>query len=143
MFDRINALVAKHGFAFQSWDDRYSKGVWAALAPIALQLDDVRESSEAGDSDMIPAMEYVLSTEWLPLVTGRDFIDALNILEGRLASIPADQLARYSPWSTAVSNALDHLREVQNAHKGYGAADGHYGELPVTFVDMLAVQPVV
>lgn len=31
MFERIDALV--HDFEFQSWNDRYSKGVWAALGP--------------------------------------------------------------------------------------------------------------
>lgn len=30
-FDRIDRLVTKDDFCFQAWNDRYSKGVWAAL----------------------------------------------------------------------------------------------------------------
>lgn len=30
-FERIDRLVTKDDFCFQAWNDRYSKGVWAAL----------------------------------------------------------------------------------------------------------------
>lgn len=138
MFERINDLATNHGFVLQSWDDRYSKGVWAGLAPVEHQLDDVRESTSAGDSDMIPATEYFSGTKWLPLVTGRDLLGALTSLEQRLATIPADLLGRGSDWTELVSNAFEHLRDVQREHSGYGAADGHYVPLPVTLDEALA-----
>ncbi|MDF3834058.1 hypothetical protein P3W85_13995 [Cupriavidus basilensis] len=69
MFDRIGTLVTTHDFAFQSWNDRYSKGVWAALGPLEGFIDTVRDLSSAGYLDMIPAMDYVLSVDWLPMVS--------------------------------------------------------------------------
>ncbi|CAN7630630.1 hypothetical protein [Massilia sp. LjRoot122] len=137
MFERINDLVTNRSFVFQSWDDRYGKGVWAGLAPAEHQLDDVRDSTSAGDSDMISAVEYISGTEWLPLVTGHDFMSALTILEQRLMTIPADLLQRGSHWSNAVSNAFEHLRDVQREHIAYGAANGQYVPLPVMLDDVL------
>ena len=37
MFKLIDALISKQGFVLESWDDRYSKGVWVAWhCPFAL-----------------------------------------------------------------------------------------------------------
>ena len=70
MFALIDKLVTKDGFAMQAWDDRYSKGVWVALAPSEYDVDVIRDLSSAGDLDMIPATDFVLDSEWLPVVTG-------------------------------------------------------------------------
>jgi hypothetical protein len=138
MFDRIDALITKHGFAFQSWDDRYSKGIWACLAPNEYLLDTVRESTSDGDLDMIPATEYFMFTDWLPLVTGRTFVEALSELENRLAALPAEQLRRESDWSGAVFEALEYLRDVRSASSSYGGTDGKFNKLPDTWAEVLA-----
>ncbi len=138
MFDRIDALITKHGFAFQSWDDRYSKGIWACLAPNEYLLDTVRESTSDGDLDMIPATEYFMFTDWLPLVTGRTFVEALSELENRLAALPAEQLRRESDWSGAVFEALEYLRDVRSASSSYGGTDGKFNKLPDPWAEVLA-----
>jgi len=38
-FERIDRLVTKEGLRFQAWDDRYCKGVWAALGTHELQVE--------------------------------------------------------------------------------------------------------
>lgn len=141
MFERINTLVSKHGWAFQSWDDRYSKGIWAALAPQAFLLDAVRDASEDGDLDMIPAMHYVFSTEWLPLETAPTFLEALTKLEVLLTALPGDMIGRDTIWSSAVWSALEHLREVKTASAGYGDTEGRFDTLPKTFQDVLDRTP--
>lgn len=141
MFPLIDKLVTKEGFALQAWDDRYSKGVWVALAPSEYALDIVRDLSSAGDLDMIPATEFILDAEWLPIVTGRTLIDGMTELEARLASLQPEQIARSTNWSGAVSDALDYLRRANDACKGYGAMDGklqplpkeYSGEMPANF----------
>jgi len=143
MFERIDALITKHGFAFQSWDDRYSKGVWACLAPNEYLLDAVRESTSDGDLDMIPATEYFMFTDWLPLVTGRTFVEALTELEKRLAALPPNQLGRGSDWSGAVFEALEHLRDVRSASSSYGGTDGKFDKLPEAWADVAAKQEPV
>jgi hypothetical protein len=141
MFTLIDKLVTKEGFALQAWDDRYGKGVWVAIAFGEYALDIVRDLSDAGDLDAIPATDFVLDSGWLPAVTGRTLIDAMTQLEARLASLPPEQLARSSDWSGAVSDALDYLRRANDQCKGYGAMDGklqplpkeYSGEMPANF----------
>jgi hypothetical protein len=135
---RVDALITEHGFAFQAWDDNYSKGVWACLAPVDSLLDDVRDSSCAGDLDMIPATEFVLQTDWLPIALGRSFAGALAELEARLSTLPPEQLERDSAWSDAVFTALEHLREVRLQYRGYGATDGKFKPLLASWSAVVA-----
>lgn len=138
MFDRIDHLVTKERFALQAWDDRYSKGVWAALGTNEYQVDVVRDLSDAGDLDMIPAMDFVFSADWLPYVTGLNLIEALSNLEARLAGLPSDQLNRQSSWAGLVSEAIDELRSANRASKNYGDLEGRLSELPKTFAEAVA-----
>lgn len=135
MFDRIDQLVTKEGFALQAWDNRYSKGVWAALGTNEYQVDVVRDLADAGDLDMIPAMDYVFSAEWLPHVTGKNLSEALSNLEARLAELPADQLNRNSVWARLISDGIDELRNANSESKDYGDIEGRLTTLPKTFTE--------
>lgn len=133
-FDRIDRLVTKEDFCFQAWDDRYSKGVWAALGLWANQIDIVRDLSSAGDLDMIPAMDYVFSAEWLPYVTGRTLGEAMQKLEERLALLPQDQLNRNSQWADLVSKAMEALHDSTSRRSWYGEKKPKsLDDLPATF----------
>jgi hypothetical protein len=136
-FERIDRLVTKHGFYFQAWNDRYSKGVWASLGLWEGHTDTVRDLSSAGDLDMIPAIDYVLSADWLPYVTGRTLAEAMEMLEERLACLPQDQLDRGSQWSVLVSNAIDALRDATRNRTHYATEASErphvLGPLPETF----------
>jgi hypothetical protein len=139
MFERIDILVTKHGFSFQAWDDRYSKGVWAALGSWENQIDTVRDLSSAGDLDMIPAMDYVFSADWLPYVTGRTLVDAMQALENRLAELPSDQLNRGSDWMSLVSGAIDALRNATDRRSNYSDKyPEQLADLPQSFAAALA-----
>lgn len=139
MFPLIDALVTKHGFALESWDDRYSKGVWAVLSPSEDLTGDIMAASSDGDLDMIPATGYVLGTDWLPVVTGESFVQALNLLEARLATLPPEMIGRGTDWSNAVLDALSNLREVRRQSGEYGASDGKFTPLPQRTAEMLAL----
>jgi hypothetical protein len=143
MFDRINLLVSKHNFSLKVWDDRYSKGLWAVCTPNQWQADVIQEASEDGDLDMIPATEYVLATEWLPVVTAPSLLEALSALEDRLASLGDAELCRSSTWGTGVWDALEHLRDVRRASANYGGTDGHFRALPVTLQTLREQSAVV
>ncbi len=138
-FDRIDRLVTKEGFFFQAWDDRYSKGVWAALGLWENQVDIVRDLSSAGDLDMTPAMDYVFSADWLPYVTGRTLAEAIQKLEERLALLPQDQIRRNSRWANLVSEAIGALSNATRGQYGYGEMP-RLDNLPATFE--LAVEQV-
>ena len=115
-FELIDKLVTEEGYAFQSWQDHYGKGVWAALGFWQDHVDIVRDLSwNSEDQIVFPAMDYVFSANWLPVVTGRSFTEAVQNLEERLRLLPQDQLTRYSEWTKGVCKALLDLRE---AHSG-------------------------
>lgn len=133
MFERVNKLVANDGFTLLIWDDRYSKGIWAGLGIVQSDVDTVSGLSEAGDLDMIPAMEYVFSADWLPYVTGESVADALAKLETRLATLPEDQLGRDSQWSLLTNQAIEALRTAYREAPDYGLLDGRLSRLPPTW----------
>lgn len=119
ILDRINRLVTKEGLAFQAWDDRYSKGVWAALGFHDAQIDVIRDLTSAGDLDMMHAMDFIESAEWLPYVTAPTFTEALEKLEERLAALPPDQLNRRSDWARVVRLAVDDLFDAFRGRSFY------------------------
>lgn len=133
-FEQIDRLVTKEDFSFQAWNDRYSKGVWAALGLWENQIDTVRDLSSDGDLDMIPAMDYVFSAEWLPYVTGRTLGEAMQKLEERLASLPQEQLNRGSQWADLVSKAIEALADSTRGRSWYGDKKPEsLDDLPATF----------
>lgn len=133
-FERIDRLVTKEDFSFQAWNDRYSKGVWASLGLWENQIDTVRDLSSDGDLDMIPAMDFVFSAEWLPYVTGRTLGEAMQKLEERLASLPQEQLSRGSQWADLVSKAIDALTDATRGRSWYGdKKPDSLDNLPATF----------
>jgi hypothetical protein len=133
-FERIDKLVTHEGYSLQCWDDRYSKGVWAALGSWENQVDTVRNLSSDGDLDMIPAMDYVFSADWLPYVTGRTLTDALQKLEERLASLPQTQLNRNGQWIKLVSDAIEALADNTLERSWYGKnPPDSLADLPRTF----------
>ena len=113
MFEEIGTLVSKHGFYFQAWDDRYGRGVWAALGLFENAVDAARDLSSCGDDEAMVLTEFFVA-DWLPLVTGRTLIEAMTNLETVLASLPTEQRTRDSDWANAVSKAFE---DLQNAHR--------------------------
>lgn len=116
----IDILLSLHPWALQSWNDRYGKGVWIAIAPNDYVLDRVRDATSAGDLDMETATNFLLDSKILPIAVGRTFGEALTALESRLAALPIDQLAKKSPWVSVVSSEYDYINEELDSGHGYG-----------------------
>ncbi|WGS45780.1 hypothetical protein LFL97_24035 [Burkholderia sp. JSH-S8] len=127
MFDRINTLVSKMDFTLKLWADRYGRGTWAVCTPLRYHGDEICEASSDGDLDMIPATEYVLSTDWLPVVISSSVIEAMRELEERLGKLSDAALSQGSYWRGAVWDALDHFMNVRSAR-------GDFEVLPKTLL---------
>lgn len=132
-FPILDGLISRGEFCFQAWDDRYSKGVWAAIGPYEAAIDVIRDSSSDGDLDMIPAMEYAFSAEWLPWVTAPSLLIAMGMLEEKLAALPPEQLIGGSIWRSAVVDVIDNLSRTKHQCKGYGALNGKLTSLPASY----------
>ncbi|STX81593.1 Uncharacterised protein [Legionella busanensis] len=133
MFECINRLITIHDFSLQSWNDRYGKGIWACISPNEFLLDEFRECTSDGDIDMINASDYIETAEWLPFVTGKDFTDALNLLEKFLSSLPQEMLDSNSIWSLSIYKALQNLQEMRRK-----STYNLYNKLPVTLEELLS-----
>jgi hypothetical protein len=134
-FERIDRLITTQDFFFQSWNDRYARGVWVALGLHETQIDTVRDLSSDGDLDMIPAMEYVRSADWLPYVTGSSLAEAMQQLEDRLARLPQDQLVRGSQWADLVYQSVHALHTATDGKSWYDDKNkpDMLANLPATF----------
>ncbi|MDA0152263.1 hypothetical protein OH460_08115 [Vibrio sp. Makdt] len=132
-FKRINLLMTKHGFGLRSWDDRYSKGIWVCICSNSYLLEEIEDASDAGDLDMIPATDFILSQKWLPIAIGDNLSDGLQELESRLSELPETELSRTSQWSEAVDKVLEHLKQVTNASSEYGSTEGMFNTISSDF----------
>ena len=140
----INDLVTNHGFGLRSWNDRYSKGVWVCIAPNSYLLSSIEESSDAGDLDMIPAMEYLLdhSACWLPFVVESSYIESLKVLENRLSKLESECISRDSQWSKSVTQVIDHLLDIESESKEYGGTEGKFKMINSDYLKPLVDRPV-
>ncbi|MFV4926550.1 hypothetical protein Q5E79_019395 (plasmid) [Acinetobacter baumannii] len=84
--------------------------------PYLNQCEVVYEASEDGDTLMIPKMEYLLNTNWLPIMDGSSAMDALEKLETRLATLPTDFLAD-NDWINATDEAINYLSRISKSMK--------------------------
>lgn len=126
VLNKINWLLEK-GATIHSWDDRYSKGIWVIIAPpnvSNIMLESIYDASDAGDLDMIPATDYYLSTNWLPIEIGNDLFDGLQKLENRLQFVTDEN---YFKWSKKIEGVIEQFEEISK-NAGYGEL---VGKLPV------------
>lgn len=129
----IDKLVKEKNFVLLTWDARYSSGAWACCLPYLSQCEVVYEASSDGDTLMIPKMEYLLNTNWLPLVDGSSAMDALEKLEARLATLPTDFLAD-NDWVYATDEAINYLSRTQKKYAhDEGGLDGRLNPLPIDY----------
>ncbi|AKJ27332.1 hypothetical protein [Caldimonas brevitalea] len=138
MFDRIDALIKKHGFAFESWEDPSGKAVWAALLPSEEALDDVRVAACAERPQLRPAADFLASADWMPLTTASTFDKAVAKLEMLLACLPQEMRARDTTWSSAVTSALEHLRQLRQAAARRKTCDVSFDAMPASFEELVA-----
>ena len=119
MYKIINLLITTHGFAFHSWNS--DNEVWVCMSPVASQLEDLRDAT-ADDSATIQngfsiadVINYIIPTNWLPILHGDDFLSAMTELEKRLETIPQNLLCIGSPWSNAIFEALENLCDFRHS----------------------------
>lgn len=118
MYDAIDRLVTNEIFDLQVWNDPLTRRVWVALDCGLGEFDFFRKLHQDLDNEhcyddyLDEAQDLVLSTDWLPCVTGTSFGEAMIKLESRLATLPSDELIRESDWNFLVSCATQDLKAI-------------------------------
>jgi hypothetical protein len=115
-FPLISRLVAERSFTFHAWDDRYSLGVSVVLSNTHGGAQALNDYLECGDMDRDALLDFLWEAGWLPCLTGRSMMVAMQNLEERLASLPLSEESGNRAWADMVRDALDIVRISRIAH---------------------------
>lgn len=112
--DKIHRLISKDDWVLQCWDDRYSRGTWAVVAPHVNHVYEMKEITDGGDIESIELGDYFFNEgSWLPVVNGSDLAEVLTKLNEKIASFTENSL-----WKNRVYDAFQRIIDVN---------DGNYG----------------
>jgi hypothetical protein len=140
LYPHLDFLV-QQSWHLHVWDDRYSKGIWAAIFPNEETLADFCDATSCGDDEAANACTYMLDVDWTPAVVRSSVYDALMSLDSRLGNIlglkPVQMMARnyswHHPYVVAVDAALLHFSEQR--HEWAGKGNTTYVDLPARWQD--------
>ena len=103
----VNELVLK-GWTLQCWNDRYSRGVWAVVAPNYFQTHDVQDVLDGSDAESLNLGAYIQEHKaFLPIANGVNLQGALIALENKLL-----HLVKQEDWMPRVFDAFERIRET-------------------------------
>jgi len=112
--DALQELISKHDWILQCWDDRYSRGIWAVVAPQVYHTYQMREITDGGDIESNALGDYFLNEgSWLPVVIGHNLTEIIEALNTKIKDFVED-----SSWRNDVFEAFQRIIEVN---------DGRYG----------------
>lgn len=116
---RIQHCIRAQDWVLQVWDDRYSRGTWAALVS-GEHVDIIRGCTSLGDLDAETAADFLERSTLLPIAVRRTFEDALGALTERLGQLNEDDLKRRSAWALAVQTEYAYACSQIEGNDGYG-----------------------
>ncbi|MCP1161221.1 MULTISPECIES: hypothetical protein [Bacillus] len=112
--DKLQALISQNDWVLQCWDDRYSRGIWAIIAPHTNHVYEIREITDGRDIESMEIGEYFHNEgSWLPVVIGENLAEVLIKLNEKVTSYAENNL-----WKNKVYDAFQRIIEVN---------DGNYG----------------
>ncbi|MFJ1269929.1 hypothetical protein ACD661_15325 [Legionella lytica] len=112
MFHHIEKLISVGGYGLRSWSYPFEEEVWLGLTSISCQLDVVEKIISNRDCDYI---EY-LENQWVPIVYGNNFADALSKLDRKLSNLSSQDLGEDSIWFQAINDIYHH---IDSAYHGF------------------------
>lgn len=112
--DAIQELISKYDWNLQCWDDRYSRGIWAIVAPHANHTYEMREITDGGDIESATLGDYFYDEgSWLPVANGNNLMDVLEKLNDKIKTLIENDI-----WRSSVYDAFQQIIEEN---------DGNYG----------------
>lgn len=112
--DAIQTLIAIYDWNFQCWQDRYGRGIWAVVAPLAIHTHEIREITDGGDIESMELGNY-FSDEgaWLSVANGTELAEVIEQLNRHVKPFVENET-----WRARVSLAFERITELN---------DGNYG----------------
>lgn len=128
--DAIQTLISTYDWNFECWKDRYGRGIWAVVAPLAIHTHEIREITDGGDIESMELGNY-FSNEgaWLSVANGTELADIIKQLNQRVQPFVENET-----WRVRISLAFERITEVN---------DGDYGlRVAVQSKDAVLLEPL-
>ncbi|HFO0450184.1 hypothetical protein ACP2W5_23240 [Bacillus paranthracis] len=99
--DALQELISKHNWNLQCWEDRYSRGIWAVVAPHPNHTYEVREITD-GEGILSTELGFYFYNEgsWLPVANGDNLKDVLMKLDDKIKPMIDNTIWRRSVYDT-------------------------------------------
>lgn len=112
--EAIQTLISTYDWNFQCWKDRYGRGIWAVVAPLAYHTHEIREITDGGDIESMELGNY-FSDEgaWLSVANGTELADVIEQLNWHVKPFVENEA-----WRTHIFLAFECIMLVN---------DGNYG----------------
>jgi len=128
--DAIQTLISTYDWNFQCWQDRYGRGIWAVVAPLAIHTHEIQEITDGGDIESMELGNY-FSNEgaWLSVVNGTELAGVIEQLNRDVKPFVGNET-----WRTRIYLAFERIMIVN---------DGNYGlRIAVQSKDDVLLEPV-
>lgn len=112
--DKIQDLISTNDWVLQCWNDRYSRGIWAIVAPHINHVHEMENITDGGDMESFELGDYFYNEgSWLPVENGSNLAEVLTKLNEKVSPFTQNKL-----WKEKVYDAFQRIIEVN---------DGDYG----------------
>ncbi|KAA6447874.1 hypothetical protein DX932_32760 [Bacillus cereus] len=105
--EALQELILKYDWNLLCWEDRYSRGIWAIVAPHPNHTYEIREITD-GEGILSTALSFYFCNEgsWLPVATGSNLKDVLTNLDDKIKPMTSNGI-----WRSSVYDTFQHFLE--------------------------------
>lgn len=112
--EALQELILKYDWNLLCWEDRYSRGIWAIVAPHPNHMYEMREITD-GEGISSTALGFYFCNEgsWLPAANGSNLKDVLTKLDDKIKPMIGNDI-----WRSSVYDTFQHFLEEKYSNFG-------------------------
>ncbi|QWG92876.1 hypothetical protein [Bacillus mycoides] len=105
--EALQELISSYDWNLQCWEDRYSRGIWAIVAPHPSHTNEMREIID-GEAMFSTELGFYFYNEgsWLPVANGNNLMDVLTNLNDKIKPMIDNTI-----WKRSVYDTFQHFLE--------------------------------
>ncbi|AFQ19943.1 hypothetical protein P9Y62_30830 [Bacillus thuringiensis] len=112
--DAITELITRNDWNLLCWEDRYSRGIWAIVAPHPYHTYKIREITD-GEGMLSTELGFYFHNEgsWLPVANGNNLKDVFTKLDDKIKPMIDNTI-----WRRSVYDTFQHFLEEKYSDFG-------------------------
>ncbi|MBG9749658.1 hypothetical protein ABD81_10595 [Bacillus thuringiensis] len=112
--EALQELIVKYDWNLLCWEDRFSRGIWAIVAPHPNHTYEIREITD-GEGILSTALWFYFCNEgsWLPVANGSNVKDVLTKLDDKIKPMIGNNI-----WRESVNDTFQHFLEEKYSNFG-------------------------